>query len=383
MSRYIIYTLLITLMAASIAVIDSRNVEYVPPTAESQGHRIYATGIVEGETEAIQLSPEIQGRVVEVLVSVGDWVEAGALLLRLDDRRQTQQVAVSQAQLDLALAQLQRLTNGVRKQEKAEARALLMAKQARLNQALSTWNRIQRLRDQAVVTQQEIDDQKGEVDALAAQAEAAQSHLEQLEAPARLDELGISQARVATAEATLELAKLALEKTRLLASQRGQVLDRNVELGELLGAVDSAPAIVLSDTSQLRVRAFVEEIDAPKLQIGMPAQITADGLPGQVFAGHIVSLSPRMQAKTMSSGNPSELYDTKVREVLLEVEDSQGLLVGLRVDVMFFPAGPKNDSKTAAIYWIRDVSRRSFFNHHLLGADNGNSKKETNLCHQL
>ncbi len=333
MTKIIVYISLITLMVASVALIDSRNIEYVPTASQSQGVRIYATGIVEGATEDIQLSPEVQGRVVEVLTRVGDWVEAGDVLLRLDNRRQTQQLAVSQAQFELAQAQYQRLVNGAREQQRAEARALLTAKQARLEQASRTWHRIQQLRLQAAVSQQESDDQQGLVDTLTAEVKAAQARLAQLEAPARVDELRVAQARVAAAGATRELAKIALDKTELAAPRRGQILDVNVEPGELLGTAGSGPAIILSDTSTLRVRAYVEEIDAPRLRIGMTAKITADGLPGQVFTGRLTSLSPRMQAKTISSGNPSELYDTKVREVLLELEVPQGLLIGLRVEV--------------------------------------------------
>lgn len=339
MTKVVVYTTLIALMAASVVLIDSRNVQHVPSPAQLPGNRVYAMGMVEGATKDIWLSPEIPGRVVEIPVRVGDWVAAGGVLLRLDDRRLTQQLAVSRAQLDLARAQLQRLINGAREEERAEARALVAAKQSRLQQAHRTWQRVQELLKQAAISQQESDDQQGLVGVLTAEVAAARARLAQLEAPARVDELCVAQARVAAAEAAYELAKIALEKTLLVAPRRGQVLDVNVEPGEYLGANDAAPAIVLSDTSVLRVRAFVEEIDAPQLRIGMTAQITADGLPGHIFTGRIASLSPRMQAKTVSSGNPNEMYDTKVREVLLEINDAQQLLVGLRVDVIFDKLG--------------------------------------------
>lgn len=339
MTKVVVYTTLIALMAASVVLIDSRNVQHVPSPAQLPGNRVYAMGMVEGATKDIWLSPEIPGRVVEIPVRVGDWVAAGGVLLRLDDRRLTQQLAVSRAQLELARAQLQRLVNGAREEERAEARALVAAKQSRLQQAHRTWQRVQELLKQAAISQQESDDQQGLVGVLTAEVAAARARLAQLEAPARVDELCVAQARVAAAEAAYELAKIALEKTLLVAPRRGQVLDVNVEPGEYLGADDAAPAIVLSDTSVLRVRAYVEEIDAPQLRIGMTAQITADGLPGHSFTGRIASLSPRMQAKTVSSGNPAEMYDTKVREVLLEINDAQQLLVGLRVDVTFDKLG--------------------------------------------
>ena len=226
---------------------------------------IYATGVVEGATEDVQLRSEVSGRVLEVLVGVGDWVERDDVLVRLDNQQQTQQVAVSHAHLELVQAQLERLVNGARKQERAHARALLTAKLARLEQAQRTWQRVQQLRLQAAISQQESDDQQGSVETLAAEVDAARAQLEQLEAPARVDELRVAQARVAAAEADHELARIALEKTQLRAPQRGQVLDLNVEPGELIGASSPSPSVVLADTSELRIRAFVEEIDAPRI----------------------------------------------------------------------------------------------------------------------
>ncbi len=347
MTKYLVYAVLLTVMAGAVALIDSRSVDYAQPAQHSPASdKVYATGFVEGATQDVQLRSEVSGRVLEVLIAVGDWVERDDVLVRLDNQQQTQQVAVSHAHLELANAQVDRLVNGARQQERDRSRALLSAKQARLELAQRTWKRVQQLRVQDAISQQESDDQEGLVETLTAETDAARAQLEQLEAPARADELRVAQAGVAAARADYELARIALDKTQLRATERGQVLDLNVEPGELIGASSLSPAVVLADTSTLRVRAFVEEIDAPRLQLRMTAQITADGLPGQVFAGRIHSLSPRMSAKTISSGSPDELYDTKVREVLLDVQDSQSLLVGLRVDVSFFRVS--NDSHSQA-----------------------------------
>jgi len=85
----------------------------------------------------------------------------------------------------------------------------------------------------------------------------------------------------------------------------------------------------------LRVRAFVEELDAPRVTLGAPVTITADGLSEEAFRGRVVSLSPRMAAKTLTTGRPDELHDSKTREVMVEVEGGVGLIMGLRVDVVF------------------------------------------------
>ena len=336
MVKYLIIVSLLTLMITSISIIDMSSNKFEPSDELALvDSTIYATGIVEGATEDIQLRPEVSGRVTEVLASAGDWVEAGDVLIRLDDRRQRQQVVVSRANLDLADAQLARLINGARPEERQESRALYRAKRAQLEQALRTWNRIQELHKQRAVSQEEADNQQGVVDTLTAELDAEKARVEKLEAPARADELQMARARVAAAVAEQELANIALSKTELRAPRSGRILDVDVEPGELTGPDAMSPVVVLSDTSTLRVRAYVEEIDAPRIQIGMAAKISADGLPGHTFHGKISFLSPRMATKSAWSDRPEELYDTKVREVVVNMEDTTELLVGLRVDVTF------------------------------------------------
>ena len=89
----------------------------------------------------------------------------------------------------------------------------------------------------------------------------------------------MATARVDAAAARLELAQLQLERAQLTSPIDGQVLEVNLEAGELTGPDAGEPAIVLADTSRTRVRAFVEELDAARVQIGMPAIVDGRGTP--------------------------------------------------------------------------------------------------------
>jgi multidrug resistance efflux pump len=360
MAKIIIVLLLVATMAVTITVIDARSTGVADfgtyaTQASAFTDRIYATGMVEGATEDIHLRPEQLGLVTEVLVAAGDWVESGSVLLRQDSERHLQNIALATANLETAQAALDRLQNGARPEEREEAHALHRAANARLQQAIKTWNRIQSLRETRAVSQQEADDQLASVNALRAELEAREAQVKQLEAPAREDEVRAAVARVAAAQAALDLAKIDLAKSELRAPCRGRILDVNVERGELTGPNADQPLIVLSDTSIVRVRAFVEELDAPRVQVGMTAQVTADGLPDTTFSGRVVSISPRMATKPIHAERPQELYDTKVREVLLELEATDELIVGLRVDVSFDAAA--SSKQEAAVSLLSDGRR--------------------------
>jgi HlyD family secretion protein len=351
MAKYGLIVCLLVAMAVTISVINARS-SFMPGSVRRVADQhatatIYATGFVEGVTEDVQLRMEQIGRVSGILVAAGDFVDAGGVLVKLDDSRQRQEVALASANLEFAQAELERLKNGARTDEREEAHALYRSAQARLDLALRTWTRIEQLRSEKAVSQQEADDQQASVDSLRGELEAAAARVRQIEAPARADEMRAAIARVASADASLALAKINLSNTELLAPLRGRVLDVNARLGELTGPDAVKPLVVLADTSKVCVRAFVEELDAPRIAVGMKADVTADGLPGQSFAGHVISISPRMETKSIHTDRAFELYDTKVREVLVELDTKELQIVGLRVDVTFDATRGDETAKTA------------------------------------
>lgn len=310
--------------------------------------QIFAPGRVEGASEQTELRFRVTERVAEVLVAEGQLVEAGDVLVRLDDQQYRHEVALAAAQLELAEAERDRLVRGARDQERQEARALYEAKLTELELAKTSWNRIRALVTQNAVSQQKADDEKSRVEALTREAEAAKARLDLLEAPPRDDELKMADAKIAAAKARLELARVPLEQTVLRAPISGQVLAVNVEAGELTGPEAREPAVVLAEISRFRVRAFVEELDAPRVAVGMPAVVMADGLPGKKFMGHVAWLSPRMTPKSLWTDDPQERFDTKTREIWIDLDDADGLVLGLRVDVAIDPAQADRQSPKIA-----------------------------------
>ena len=238
-----------------------------------------------GATAEIELWPQLSGRIVESPVQEGQFVSKGELLLRLNDEQHRHQVSLAAAELALAEAQLERLLNGARPQQCAEAAALHQAKLAELERAELSWQRIDGLRQALAVSQQKADDQRTLVASLRAQVAAARSRLELLEAPARDDEVQMDKARIQAARAQLELAKVQQEWTRLRAPSDGQILKINVEAGELTGPTSIAAAVVMADTSKFHVRAFVDGLNSPRMQIGITAINSPAASPNTVELG--------------------------------------------------------------------------------------------------
>jgi multidrug resistance efflux pump len=304
--------------------------------ADGAARLICASGRFEGATPEIKLRPQLAGRIAKIAVKEGQFVKSGDVLLELDDSELVQEVAVAEAELHLAEAQLERLVHGAHAKQRAEAAALYQAKLAELERANLTWKRIEDLLRTATVTQQEADNQRTLVATLTAEAEAAHAHLQLLDSPAREDEVKIETARVQQAKSQWKLANVQLDRARVRSPIDGQILKIGTESGELAGPTSPEPAIIIADTSRGFVRAFVEEMDAREVHAGMKATITAEGQHGKELRGRVVRLSPRMEDKSFRTDRPAERLDAKTREVWIEL-DEQPSVVGLRVDVVIDP----------------------------------------------
>jgi len=311
-----------------------------PASPPPESCSIYARGRVEGASPEVELKFRLTGCVEKVLVRENDLVLPGQVLAQLEDEHYRQEIVLAEADVTLAEAQLERLLNGAHPKERLYAAAMLRAKEAELDRATLSWKRISDLSQSKAISQQEADNHRSQVASVTAEVEAAKAKAALLEEPARKDDIRIEQVRIAAAKARLQLAKVQLQYTRLTAPAAGRVLKVDVEAGELVGPTSEKPAVILADTSRWHVRAFVEEMDAPRLRIGMTAKVAFDGIADRQFSGRIVRLSPRMGRKELWSDRPAERLDTKTREIWIEMEPSESVVVGLRADVTIDPASP-------------------------------------------
>ncbi len=335
MLRYLAIMLGVTLIVTVGFLLDAQSQTPVPPRVEApEPTKIFAPGRVEGSTQEVELRPQQRGQIVALPVREGDLVQPGDVLVQLDGQQFEHEIALARAELALEMAQRERLKNGAQSFERDEAIALYNSKVAEYDLATLAYNRLQRLRTESAVSQQELDDQRSKMKSMEAQVQAAKSRAELLAAPAREDELLISASKIAAAQSRLELAQVMLDRSTLRAVVPCQILKINVELGELTGPDAAEPTFVLADTRRYRVRAFVEELDAPRVQVGQPVTVVADGLRDAKFTGKVTHLSPRMSAKQIWSDSPAERYDTKAREIWVDLDSGENLVVGLRVDVL-------------------------------------------------
>ena len=130
----------------------------------------------------------------------------------------------------------------------------------------------------------------------------------------------------------LDEARAALEKTRIRAPIDGVVLRVYKHPGEAVGLGASSAILQIGDLDRIVARTRIDEADIARVAKGARAYVTAPAYPGKKFPGQVTEVSPRLGAKTILSGAPTEKRDASVLDVLVELDPGTNLPIGLRVD---------------------------------------------------
>lgn len=304
-------------------------------------------GRVEPVSEEIEVSAELPGRIVEVLVDEGDAVVAGQLLAQLESRDFDARVASARARLAAAEADRLRLVNGARVEERREAAAVAAQAEASLEHARLEVERHRRLFDEGVVARETWERAERDWQVATARRTETVERAAAVDAEARADELARADANVALARAALTEALALQAKTNVRSPIDGIVLRRHRQAGESVSLERPLPIVTVADTRVLRVRVEVDEKDVATLHVGQPASVTAVAYGDTRFTGRVVRIGQMLGRKQIRTDDPAERVDTKVLEVLVDLDAGQTLPVGLRVDAFIErePIGRERSSR--------------------------------------
>ena len=140
--------------------------------------------------------------------------------------------------------------------------------------------------------------------------------------------------------ARLTQAKSTLDRLKIRSPIAGEVLQIRVLPGEYYSPSTTEPLMVIGDMSVRRVRIDVDERDVGRVKAEAAAYIVADAYPDRRFPGRVVEIGRRMGRKNIRTDDPKERLDTKILEVLLQLEDGSDRVAGQRVVAYVEVAAP-------------------------------------------
>ena len=237
---------------------------------------VSSSGVVE-PLATVEVKSKASGEVLELLVETGDFVEEGALLVRIDPRTV--------------------------KNRFAQAEAELRAARSRRRISQSQMERAESLVTKGTYTE----------------ADFEQAALE----------LANAQAQVVSAEVAVENARIAVDDTDIRAPNSGTVLEKPVEKGQVISSptqdVGGGTLLLrMANLSAVQIRALVDETDIGKVRPGMPARVTVAAYPNQPFTGEVLKIEPQAVVE----------QNVTMFAVLISIQNPEGLLMpGMNAEV--------------------------------------------------
>ncbi|MBQ9671874.1 MAG: HlyD family secretion protein [Prevotella sp.] len=224
--------------------------------------------IIQGQVEVSEyrVSSKVPGRILEIRVKEGDFVKAGDTLAILDAPEVRAKMQQAQSAEAGASAMDQMAQNGARKEQVQAAYQMLQKAKAGLEIAEKSYNRVQRLYDEGVMSAQKRDEAFANYKAMQATAEAAQSQYDMALNGARQEEKMAAQAQLNRAKGAVQEVNSYINETVQLAQMDGEVSSIYPKVGELVGT--GSPIMTISMMDDMWGTFNVREDQLNGMQIG-------------------------------------------------------------------------------------------------------------------
>ena len=195
------------------------------------------TEVIQGQVEVSEyrVSSKVPGRILELRVKEGDFVKVGDTLAILDAPEVRAKMEQAQSAESAAAALEQKAQNGARQEEIQGAFQLYQQAKAGLEIAEKSYNRVQRLFDEGVMSAQKRDEAYAQYKAMEAQCKAAESQYQMAKNGARREDKMAATAQVGRARGAMQEVNSYINETIQIAQMEGEVSDIFPKVGELVG----------------------------------------------------------------------------------------------------------------------------------------------------
>ena len=234
-----------------------------------------------GEIEAIysvEIKSKASGEILDLPAEVGDFVERGAILARIDQR--TPKNILDQAEADLRLAEV-RLTNAFAQLERGTA--------------------------------------------LHNEGSIADKNFEEIQ-----ESFASAKSQHVRSMVNVENAKISLDDTLVKSPLSATIISRPVEVGQVISSPTTAVGggtllMQMADLSKVRIRAFIDEIDIGKVSVGQNVSIRVSAFREEVFSGTVSKIEPLARVE----------QGVTIFPVLIDIDNKDNLLLlGMNTDVV-------------------------------------------------
>ena len=205
--------------------------------------------VIQGQVEVTEyrVSSKVPGRILELRVSEGDYVKAGDTLAILDAPDVRAKMEQARSAESAAAALELKAQNGARKEQIQGAYNVYQQAKAGFEIAEKSYQRIQRLYDEGVMSAQKRDEVYANYKAMEAQMMAAQSQYDMAVNGARMEDKMAAAAQVGRAKGAVQEVNSYIHETVQIAQKEGEVANIYPKVGELVGTGSPIMSIAVMD----------------------------------------------------------------------------------------------------------------------------------------
>ena len=224
--------------------------------------------LIQGQVEASEyrVSSKVPGRILEIRVKEGDYVKVGDTLAILDAPEVRAKMEQARSAENAAAALELKAQNGARQEQIQGAYQVWQQAKAGLEIAEKSYNRIQRLYDEGVMSAQKRDEVYANYKAMEAQCKAAESQYQMAQNGARREDKLAAAAQVGRAKGAVQEVNSYIHETVQIAQMEGEVSSIYPKVGELVGT--GSPIMTISMMHDMWGSFNVREDQLNGMQVG-------------------------------------------------------------------------------------------------------------------
>ena len=285
--------------------------------------------IIQGQVEVSEyrVSSKVPGRILELRVKEGDYVKAGDTLAILDAPEVRAKMEQAQSAQSAAAALELKAQNGARKEQIQGAFSVLQQAKAGFEIAEKSYNRVQRLFDEGVMSAQKRDEAFANYKAMEAQMKAAQSQYDMAVNGARMEDKMAASAQVGRAKGAVQEVNSYIHETVQIAQKEGEVTDIYPKVGELVGTGSPIMSIAMMDDMWGTFNVREDQLNG--MQVGTEFMVFVPAFNKEVKM-KVYHLKDQGSFAVWKATKANGQYDLKTFEVKARpVEKMEGLRPGM------------------------------------------------------
>ena len=314
----LITIVIMTVVIAAVAIIGTLSLKSEPETIQGQI-----------EVAEYRVSSKVPGRILELRVKEGDYVNVGDTLAILDAPEVRAKMTQAESAENAAAAMDEMANNGARKEQVRAAFAVLQQAKAGLEIAEKSYTRVQRLFDEGVMTAQKRDEALANYKAFEAQVKAAQSQYDMARNGARREEKMAAAAQVQRAKGAVAEVNSYVHEMVQVATQDGEVSEIFPEVGELVGT--GSPIMTISLMKDVWASFNVREDQLGSMAVGQTIHAFVPAF-NKDMDFKVYYMKDQGSYATWKATKANGQYDLKTFEVKAKpVKEYEGLRPGMSV----------------------------------------------------